>query len=142
MSPEARRRTYVDAGVLIATIRGDAEAAQAAMQVLDDPERALIVSDALWLEVLPKPIYEGRDQERQAHEAVFQGAHERVRWDVAVLRQAEHVASRYGLAAMDAIHVACAMAANADEIVTTEKDIKPIFRVSEIRVISLREAQR
>ncbi|WP_169266136.1 MULTISPECIES: hypothetical protein [Brasilonema] len=34
-----------------------------------------------------------------------------------------------GLAAMDALHIAAALSVSASEFVTTEKPIKPMFRV-------------
>lgn len=42
------QRTYLDASVLIAAFRGKEHAAQAAMGVLADPDRTLVVSDHLW----------------------------------------------------------------------------------------------
>jgi len=37
------------------------------------------------------------------------------------------IAGTYGLAAMDALHVAAALQIQADELITTEKPTKPIF---------------
>jgi predicted nucleic acid-binding protein len=47
----------------------------------------------------------------------------------AIIAKAMEFASTYGLAAMDALHVACAIAGGADELVTFEKPTKPFFRV-------------
>jgi hypothetical protein len=44
-----------------------------------------------------------------------------------------------GLAALDALHLASALASNADEIVTTERSTKPIHRTQLIRVLSIHE---
>jgi hypothetical protein len=38
---------------------------------------------------------------------------------------------------MDALHIAAALAIDADEFVTTEKSTKPMYRVTEIRVVSI-----
>ena len=46
-------------------------------------------------------------------------------------------AETYGLAGMDALHVAAALAANASELFTTEKPSKPIYRVQGLVVRSL-----
>lgn len=54
-----------------------------------------------------------------------------------ILSVAHEVAGQYGLAAMDALHVASALSAKAEEIITTEKSTKPMHRVSGIRVVSL-----
>jgi hypothetical protein len=44
---------------------------------------------------------------------------------------------RFGLSACDAIHVAVARRAQCDEFATTEKPSKPLFRISDLKVISL-----
>ena len=45
--------TFVDAGVLIAAVRGTEEIAKRALQVLDDPELNFASSVFVRLEVLP-----------------------------------------------------------------------------------------
>ena len=55
-----------------------------------------------------------------------------------VLYHAHDLAQRYGIAAMDAIHVATAIAAEIDEFVSGEKQSKPLFQVRELATISLR----
>lgn len=45
------KRTYIDANLLIAAWHGRDEAGIGALTVLDDRDRTLLVSDALWLEV-------------------------------------------------------------------------------------------
>jgi predicted nucleic acid-binding protein len=58
--------------------------------------------------------------------------------DVASLvPQAQAIAATYGIAAMDALHIAAALAIGAGEFITTEKDTKPMFRVTEIKMISI-----
>ena len=51
------RRTYLDANILIAAWQGSDPLGARALAVLDDPERQLMVSEAVWLEVMPKPLY-------------------------------------------------------------------------------------
>ena len=50
-------RTFLDAGVLIAAIRGRPEIADLAMELLNDPERLFVSSDFVQLDVLPKAVY-------------------------------------------------------------------------------------
>jgi predicted nucleic acid-binding protein len=58
--------------------------------------------------------------------------------DVAsVVPQAQSIAAQYGIAAMDALHIASAIAIGAEEFITTEKNTKPMFRVTEIQMISI-----
>jgi len=47
------------------------------------------------------------------------------------------LAKKYGLAAMDALHLASAIRQGADEFITSELPGKPMFRVKELKVISL-----
>jgi predicted nucleic acid-binding protein len=47
------------------------------------------------------------------------------------------IAGTYGLAAMDALHVAAALQIQADELITTEKQTKPMHRVREIQIVSI-----
>lgn len=131
------KRTYLDSNVLVAAWRGKDQAGTKAMEVLDDPGRALVVSDAVRLEVMPKPLYERQEGESAFYEAIFAQA-ERAAWHLPTLQQAHELAQRHGIAAMDAIHVATAIACHVDELVSAEKPTKPMFRITEIPVRSLR----
>ena len=134
----AKTRAYIDASLLIAAWRGRDEVGIKAMAVLDDPGRALVLSDAVWLEVMPKPLYQKEPLESRFYLAVFAQA-ERVAWQIDALYQAHALAQRYGIAALDAIHIAMAISAGADEFVSAEKPSKPLFRVTEILTRSIRE---
>ncbi len=131
------KRTYVDANLLIAAWKGNDDAGLDALTVLDDLDRTLLVSDALWLEVMPKAIYLKQQGERAFYQSIFERA-EHCPWRLDVLQQARGLAQRYGIAAMDSIHVATALAAGADEFISGEKPTRPMFRVREIPMISLR----
>jgi len=133
------KRTYIDTCLLLAAFRGEGELGQRAFSVLDDPERALVVSDAVRLEVLPKARYHKQQQELAFVEAVF-GQAENVAWNSLALQQAQSIAESHGIAAMDAIHVAHAIAAGVDEFISAEKPTKPMFRVQSIPMRSIREA--
>ncbi|MDO5624456.1 MAG: PIN domain-containing protein [Pseudomonadota bacterium] len=129
------RRTYLDSGVLLAAFRADGVLGERAMQVLDDPDRQLLVSDAVWLEVMPKALYQGQQAEADFYAAVFEAA-QRLAWIPASLARAAQVAAQHGIAAMDAIHIAHALDAQADEFITSEKPSKPMFRVQEGMVLT------
>lgn len=133
------KRTYIDTCLLIAAFKGEGELGRRALSVLDDPERALVVSDPVCLEALPKARYHKQQQEVEFYEAVFSQA-EKIAWDKSALQQALTIAESHGVAAMDAIHVAHALAANVDEFVSAEKPTKPMFRVPTIAMRSIREA--
>jgi predicted nucleic acid-binding protein len=132
------KRAYIDTSVLIAAFQGKGALGRRALEVLDDPERALIVSDAVRLESLPKARYNKQESEVAFYEAVFNRA-DNLPWDSAALQNAYTIAERHGMAAMDAIHVALAIAADVDEFVTAEKPNKPIFRVRTISIHSIQD---
>jgi predicted nucleic acid-binding protein len=129
--------TYIDAGILIAAARGDDESAKRAREVLDDPQRVFVSSLFLKLEVLPKAVYFRNTLEIQFYEAFFAGV---TYWAEAFERlidDAYQTACAYGLAAMDALHVAAAISVGAEELITTEAPDKPIHRVHGITVVSI-----
>ena len=137
------QRIYVDSSVLIAVRSGkDPQLARKALEILNNPENQIVLSDAVRLEVMPKPIYEGRYEEREAYEEVFSNA-ELLRWEIHVLDEAYELACKYGIAAMDAIHLAFAVKAGVDIFITGEKSNKPLFRFNNDnprpRIISLHE---
>lgn len=134
-----RRKTYVDAGVLIAVARGENELAVKAIQILDDPMREFVASPFLKLEVLPKAVYTNRQAEVEFYGTFFAAVSHWVDAKSDVVEKAQEIANAFGLGAMDALHVAAAIFASADELVTTEKPSKPIHRVSEVQVFSIQE---
>jgi predicted nucleic acid-binding protein len=130
-------RTFIDAGVLIAAARGTDEVSHSAMQVLDDPERVYITSDLVRLEVLPKAIYNKREAEAEFYRTFFERVERLVMTTAALVAQALAEANRHGLSAIDALHIAAAKAATVEEFVTVERATKPLFRVTDLRVITL-----
>ena len=137
-----RCMTYIDANVLIAAFRGQSPVSQDAIAVLRDPGQALLVSDALWLETVPKARFHRKQQEVDFYEGIFSLATKRIHWDETVIEKACELASRYGMAAMDAIHVALALVGGADELVTGEGWNKPMLRVEELRIVSLQPKKK
>lgn len=131
------KRTYIDASVLIAAFQGKESTSRRTLEVLDDPERHLIVSDYLRLEVLPKPTFLKRSKEIEFMNAVLQHAAENVSTSPQLTGQAVALAGKYDMAPIDSLHVAAAIVAGADELVTMEKGTKPMCQVEEITVISL-----
>jgi len=54
-----------------------------------------------------------------------------------IFKTADHIARTYGLAGMDALHVAAALSIGVDELVTTKRTTKPMHRVTEVQIISI-----
>ncbi len=131
-----REATYIDAGVLITAFRGEAAAARRALEVLDDPNRTLVISDYLQLEVLPKPIFYNRQEEVEFVQTVIDVAENVSHSDVSI-ENVMQLAANHGLSAMDAFHVGSALVGRVHEIVTTEKTTSPMCRVTEVTVTSL-----
>ena len=107
------------------------------MTVLGDPERQFASSAFVRLEVEPKAAYEGRDAEARFYGAFFDHV---VRWAPVTPDLVETAlvhARTFGLSALDALHVAAALAIQCDELVTSEAPSKPIFRVDLIPVVSI-----
>ncbi|OGP88262.1 MAG: hypothetical protein A2156_14505 [Deltaproteobacteria bacterium RBG_16_48_10] len=132
------KRTFVDAGVLIAAARGKDDVAAQAMKVLDDPNCEFVASPFLKLEILPKAVYEKRQGEVEFYEAYFDAV---THWADSVediTNNAYKEACKFGLNAMDALHVAAATSAGAESLITTEKPDKPLYRVNSIKVFSIR----
>ncbi|OGP58319.1 MAG: hypothetical protein A2V67_03915 [Deltaproteobacteria bacterium RBG_13_61_14] len=130
--------SFIDSGVLIAAFRGNDEIARKAFEILDDPKREFASSGYVRLEVLPKPIHFGRTEETAFYQEFFPQVKHWMPEDYPILAAAFDQAQVDGLNAMDALHVAAAVAAKADELVTTEKPDKPIHRTKAIRVRGIR----
>lgn len=133
----SRRKTYLDSGVLITAFQGTQSVSIRANQILNDENREFASSRFVQLEVLPKAIFNKQQDETEFYETFFNAV---IYWATdleQIIQNAQQIASTYGLAAMDAIHVAAALQIQADQLITTEKLTKPIHRVTQIQVISI-----
>lgn len=131
------KRTYLDSSVLLAACARKDEVGRRALEILDDPGRSFVLSDAVKPEILPKAIFERRQEEVDFYEAIISQG-ENLNWSIDTLHRAFDVAQRHGIAAMDAVHVANALDAGVDELVTAEKPTKPMFRVADLSISSIR----
>lgn len=59
---------FIDAGVLIAAVRGTAEVSQRAKEILEDPDQRFASSAFVRLEVLPKALYHQQEKETLFYE--------------------------------------------------------------------------
>jgi predicted nucleic acid-binding protein len=126
--------TLVDAGVLIAAARGTTEVSGQAIAILDDPDRVFASSEFIRLEVLPKALFNTKSNEAEFYSSFFQAVSHWPDDTDTVVRHAYEIAVKFGLAALDALHVAAALIVGAEELVTTEKRGKPLHRVAGILV--------
>jgi predicted nucleic acid-binding protein len=129
-------RTFLDSGVLLKAWRGEELAAQA-LAVLSDDHREFFSAQMVRLELLPKLRFEKRDAEIAFYESFFASAKAIEPLSAELGREAELLATRYGLSGPDALQIAAALRHRVQEFYTTEKPTKPLFRVRELKVISL-----
>jgi len=131
-------RTFLDSGVLLAAVRSAGPDRERALRLLEDSERTFITSPFVHLELVPKAVYHKKRLELRFYEEYFRAA-EWCRDLEGIAAVAEREAAKSGLSAMDALHVAAAHLAAADEFITTERPEKPLFRTKLVRVSYLFE---
>lgn len=130
-------RTYIDTGVLITALRGTKESADLAISYLNDPLRDYITSDYVKVELLPKCRYHRNVDEEKFYLEFFEKSTIFVPSSDDLLALAIEIGGKTGVSGMDAIHVACAVVAQAQELITGEKITKPIHRTSGMTVTSV-----
>ena len=131
--------TFLDAGVLIAAVRGQEGVAARALALLEDPARRFVTSDFLKMEVLPKAIYYQRPAEVALYERYFAKARF-IPITEALITQAYAVACTFGLSALDALHVTVAKSGGAEAFITTERPTQPLYRVTGLLIMPLTPA--
>jgi predicted nucleic acid-binding protein len=132
-------RTFLDSGVLMLGWRGEPREKAAAISTIEAPEQSLLASEMVRLELLPKPIYFKQKAEVEFYESIFSRC-ECDAVDAELYASAFRLARRYGLSAAEAFNLASAVRLKADEFVTTEQPGKPMFRVKELKVVTLHAA--
>lgn len=131
-------KTFLDSGVLMCGWKGEPAARAAALTFMADDRRQFFTSAIVKLELLPKAHYHRQRQELDFYNSHFAQAGE-AHLSLELEKKAGDLAQRYGLAAADALNVSAAILLEAAEFVTSELPGKPIFRVREIKVISLHQ---
>lgn len=91
------------------------------------------------LELLPKPAFFKQRDELEFYKLHFDATTAEAPLDSAA---AFALAQRHGLAAADALNLAASIQLGAEEFITSELPGKPMFRVREIKVITLHAAVR
>ena len=130
-------KTFLDASLLIAAHRGDPSVRARALAVLDDEKRIFVTSDFVRLEVVPKAAYHQNDDELAFYELVLSSS-TTVEVSKDLVASALNEAKSHGLSAVDALHIAAAKQSGCVELYTAEREEKPLFRSSGVRVVSVR----
>ena len=97
--------TYIDSGVLINAFRGKSDLGLRAINILDDNNRSFASSPFVRLETLPKAIYQGQQTEEDFYQTFFSVVSHWAKDLTIIIPNAQTIASRYGIAGMDAIHM-------------------------------------
>ena len=129
-------KTFLDSGVLLHAWRGETLSG-AAMRIIDDDTREFFTSQMVRLELLPKARFGKRPKEVAFYESHFADCVGSQPLSQELGLEAERLATRHGLAGPDALQIAAAVRQGVEEFYTSEKPGKPMFRVNEIRVVSL-----
>ena len=131
-----RVRTFIDAGVVITAFDTRSSAAGRALDIITDPDREIVISSFLELELLPSAMEIGDLRQVNLLQNFFDMADYRVKADEAFVQQAVAEAAQIrGIQALDALHLTAAKVAGADEFITTERPTKPLYKVRGIRVV-------
>ncbi len=130
-------RTFIDSGVLITAWRGNPAQKIKALTIIADLNRSFISSPFVKLEVLPKPTWYKNQPELQFYQDFFDTVSDWVGDYDQLADEALRIGSLYGLGGMDALHVAAALASQADELITTERLTSPLNRVQGVQVRSI-----
>ena len=129
-------RTFLDSGVLIAAYKGSPSIETPAINILDDPSRIFLSSPFVRLEVSPKALFNQQQDEYRFYQRYFRRAS--FGDDLkSILSHAGKESAKSGVGAMDALHIAAAYLLDADELVTSEKPGKSIYRTSLVKVVYL-----
>jgi hypothetical protein len=130
-------RTFLDSGVLLMAWRGSREDARLAITVMEDESRTFFSSQLVRLELVPKAAYFKRHDEVRFYESFFSKVNGKQTITPDFVMRAERLAARYGLSAIDALHIEAAIAQRVEEFITIEGKEKPMFRVKELNVRNL-----
>jgi predicted nucleic acid-binding protein len=129
--------SFIDSGVLVTAARGVGEDSEKALEILADSKREFASSFFVKIEVIPKAIYHQKTAEAEFYEIFFSSVSYWANDLEKLIQDAYNIGCKYGLAAIDALHIAAALSMNVEEFITTEKPTKPMFRVPGIKLISI-----
>lgn len=138
----SKTRTFLDTGVLISAMCGEADLAARCFAVIDDPDREFVASDFLKLELLPKPTCNKQEESLAFYNEYLSSVSKMMDTTSATTAEAFDLACKHGLGAVDAIHFQTAIEADVTEFITTEKQTKPYFQINHpsVNAISMRRA--
>ncbi len=130
-------KSFIDSSILLAGWRGVPVLRIKALTILSDSKRTFVSPHFVRLEVRPKAVFHKNAAEIFFYDTFFANVGEWKTDAQQILAKAESLAEKYGLNGMDALHIAAAVIAEADEFVTAERSNSPLSRVKEIKIVSI-----
>ncbi len=129
------RRTFLDPSVLIAAYKSHRELHNKAKELLLSSDREFLASSIVRLELSQPHHDERHSAEAEFYEAYLTfGVTECLAITESLVVEAISTVKATGAAAIDAIHLTCAIQMGADEFVTCERKGRPMYRESRIRI--------
>jgi predicted nucleic acid-binding protein len=107
------------------------------LELMDSNDRTFVSCQLVRLEIMPKPAFYKNALEVEFYNQHFTRVSEEEPLSETLANEALALASRYGLAAADAINLAAAIRLRARQFCTTELPSRPMFRVQEIEVVAV-----
>jgi hypothetical protein len=129
--------TFIDSNVLIAAAMSRGKHALQAQAILNDSTREFASSPFVRLETMPKAIFHKQSDEVAFYEEYFPAVSKWIDDYTGLVAEAEKAGGQFGLNLGDALHIAAALLAQADEFVTAERPSSPFKNVMGIKVISI-----
>jgi predicted nucleic acid-binding protein len=108
-----------------------------AISLFEAVDREFVATNLLRLEIIPQGAYHKRHAEVEFYEACLGAVSVWIDVDDKLIAESMRYASRYGLHTIDALHITAALRAECEQFITTERTSKPLFRVTELRVLRL-----
>lgn len=130
-------KTFIDSNVLIAAATGFSKISASAFAILNDPNREFVSSPFVRLETIPKAVFHRNKLEAEFYENYFAAVSDWVDDYSRLVSEAENAGKKFGLNMGDALHVAAALMAQADEFITAERPTSPLKNVVGVKVISI-----
>ena len=134
---DTESRDYIDSGVVLTAWRGDERLKRAARAFLSRLDRTLVASSLMRLETWPKAAYRANLEELSFFNSIFYSIDEWIPIEDALIEAAIELGRHYDIVNLDALHAAAAIRGGADRFVTTERPGKPLYRLTEVKVVYL-----
>jgi predicted nucleic acid-binding protein len=129
--------TFLDTGVIIAAASGSTQEKHRAQTILADPNREFVTSPFVELEIVPHAERQGTPENIAFYREYFRTA--RMSSNLAeIVKLTAQELRRTNMKLADALHVAAANLAGADEFITTEKSTKAMHQNTLVKVTFFR----